>query len=151
MQIEDTNFGLSGLPGDEYDSFLGLGKKGKRRRKARRARRKERRKIRTNRRKLKNEERRANIEAQRAQTRIMTATMAPTPTRSSSTRRQAAANPASSAAAVNQSGVPMTQKAGFGGNTMIIIGVLVIGGFLFMNKQQQPANPNVMPPAPPAQ
>ena len=158
MQIEDTNFGrpgfgLAGLSEDEYDEFLGLGKKGRRRRKERRARRKERRSIRFERRRLKNDDRRADTEAKRAQTKLMLATMMPTSSTSGAAPTkaplQSAASPsAASAIAARQAGVPATQKAGFGGNTLfIVVGVLIVGGYLFMSNKQEQYDPNAMPVA----
>ncbi len=148
MQAAATNFGLSGLPegrpDNPYDAFLGLGKKGRRRRKERRARRKERREIRFERRRLKNDDRRADTEAKRTQTALMKATMLGTPAPASPPVApvQTGAAPTSGnavlAAPVAQPpGEP--QRAGLDNNTLlIVVGVLVVGGFLFMN-QRKPA------------
>ncbi|MDN5201232.1 hypothetical protein QQ008_07660 [Fulvivirgaceae bacterium BMA10] len=137
-----------------HDEFLGLGKKARRKRKARRARRKERRSVRHQRRRLKNDDRRADIEAKRAQTAIMKATMLETPTQNTSGAapiqapvQNAASKSSASAIAAKQAGVPITQKAGFGGNTLfIVVGVLIVGGYLYMSNKQQQYNPNTIPP-----
>lgn len=153
--INDTSFGLTGLStvdidalNRDYDDFIG--KKARRRRKERRARKKERRSIRFERRRLKNDDRRADTEAKRTQTAIMKATMLASPSSTSAAKTTSAQQPAQasgqnvapkSAAAElrqHQASVPLTQKAGFGGNTMVIvIALLIVGGYLFMNKQQE--------------
>ncbi|MDW3191921.1 MAG: hypothetical protein R8G66_06140 [Cytophagales bacterium] len=151
--INDTSFGLTGLStvdidalNRDYDDFIG--KKARRRRKERRARKKERRSIRFERRRLKNDDRRADTEAKRTQTAIMKATMLSNPagaTKTTSAQQPTQGSgqnvaPKSAAAELrqHQASVPLTQKAGFGGNTMVIvIALLIVGGYLFMNKQQE--------------
>lgn len=133
MNNAATNFGLSGLSDDHYDAFIG--KKARSRRKERRSKRKERKEIRFERRKLKNDDRRADTESKRAETKVMKATMMPgaTPTLSS-VQPMASAAPVSAPQPTTVASAP--QQAGMGSNTlMIVVGVLVVGGFLFMNNK----------------
>lgn len=125
------NFGLSGLPDQNYDAFIG--KRARSRRKERRTRRKERREIRFEKRKLKNDDRKADTEAKRAETKVMKATMMPeaTPSIQSTT----AAVPIHEPPISQTENTPTLQQAGFGSNPlMIVVGVLVLGGFLLINK-----------------
>ncbi len=139
--MENTHFGLAGQSADNYDEFLGLGKKARKRRQARRARKKERRSARAERRRLKNADRRADIEAKQAQTAIMKKTMLPT----AAPQSASAATPGSPGSAVTP---PASQKAGLGSNTLLIaVGVLVLGGFLVMNKRKQSYEPYGPSPA----
>lgn len=61
MNLVDNNYGLSGQSEQDYDDFVCLGKKCRRRREKRR-------RIRNERKRLKNEARRADIERSRAET-----------------------------------------------------------------------------------
>lgn len=80
MQISTNEYyGFYGQVSDDYDEFLGFGKKAKKRRKERRARKKEKIDIRHERRRLKNDALRANTEAQRAQTTLTQSIVSPTP------------------------------------------------------------------------
>ena len=68
LTVAQRNFGLSGLSFEEYDDFLGFGKRAKQRRKDRRAHKKEKKRLRVERKQLKNDQRRAETEALRAET-----------------------------------------------------------------------------------
>lgn len=155
--LTQNSFGLAGLSvadtaaiNEDYDDFF-FGKKARRRRKERKERKKERRSIRFERRRLKNDDRRADTEAKRAQTAVLTATLASTspgttqtpsiskPSGTSQVVTQGAAPKASAAEILsNQPNVPLTQKAGFGSNTLVIVmALLIVGGYLVMNNQQE--------------
>jgi len=138
MGLQERNYGLWG--GNE-DAFLGLGKKAK----ERRAAKKEKVAIRFERRRLKNDERRANTERVRAGTEIMKSSLG-----TGGSKNTAPAPPAKQdngqggqGQGTGQTGMPGATsglapvQAGIGGNTMIVVlGVLLIGGYLFVNKKK---------------
>lgn len=71
----NVNYGFSGFSTAAYDEFLGLGKKGRKRRKERRKRKSMRKNLRTDKMRIKNQARKADAEAVKAQTAIMRSTM----------------------------------------------------------------------------
>lgn len=122
MISSNFNFGLTGQRGDDFD-YLFCGKRCKKRKK-----------VRLEKKKLKNEEKKASIERTRAETKIMTQTLASKPA------------PKLTAPAIKlpAAGGKLAQ-AGFGGNTiMLVLGVLVIGGF-FLMQRSQPAEIQLRP------
>lgn len=137
---------------DDQDAFLGFGKKARRRRQARRERKNQRKTIRIERRQLKNDNRRADIDAKRTQTGIVRAMMlgTPAPVARTSTssptprvpitvpiRRTPPVSP-SAAATIKKADVPLTQQAGFGGNTLFLaVGALIIGGYLLLRRRAE--------------
>ena len=126
MEAIALNFGMNG---QEYDDFLCLGRKCKKRKA-------ERHKVRMAKREAKTDERRAETERIRAETRMMQA-MAPRP---------APAPPANAPAPnavpnIAQSATPPPAKAGMSNQWIILAAVLLVGGFLYTNAKKKPANP----------
>lgn len=80
VSTQHRNYGLSGLSTDEYDDFLGLGRKAKAKRASKRKHRKEKRKLRREKKQLKNDQRRAETEALRAESNISQGLFSPVAT-----------------------------------------------------------------------
>jgi hypothetical protein len=126
-----NNYGLSGQPDEAYDNFLCFSKKCKRRKA-------ERHKIRMDKRKLKNDQRKAETESMRAETSVMKNIAAPQTAAPQIMRSQAPTMIQQPSAVAPAQVKP--QQAGFAGNSMMmIVGVLLVGGFIYnsmKNKQQ---------------
>ena len=131
-----NNYGLSGRGADdyhdEYDHFLCFGKKCKQRKK-------EKHEARIAKRKAKVDARKADTERIRAESNVLQSTMSPTPSTPIATMpltQQNITNPQQLGNGVNQ-GVPTTQRAGFGGNTiMLVIGALLVVGYFYQKNKK---------------
>ncbi|MCB9448686.1 MAG: hypothetical protein H6585_10115 [Flavobacteriales bacterium] len=142
MNAQQYNFGLNGqpvaassyVPADKYDHFLCLSKKCKDRVAAKKKVRQAKREERLEKKKLKNEMLRADIEAKRTETKLASQLGAPSP------EPQTAATISTGGGGGQPSAQP--QQAGFGGGTiMIVVGVLLVGGFLWQQAQKNKAVP----------
>lgn len=126
-----NNYGLSGQPDEAYDNFLCLSRKCKQRKA-------ERHKVKMEKRTLKNDQRRAETESMRAETSVMKNIAAPSSPAPQVMRSQAPTIIQQPAAIAPAQAKP--QQAGFAGNSMMmIVGVLLVGGFIYnsmKNKQQ---------------
>ena len=145
MNLAYNNYGLSGQSRDDYDNFLCFGRKCKKRKE-------ERHKARMERKASKTDSRKADTERTRAETTVMQQTVSPTPPAPVSTMpytQQPITNPQSIAPnATAASQVPQTQKAGFGSSTiMIVIGVLLVGGYLMTKNKKGALVPGKPVPA----
>ena len=142
MQLVNRNFGINGQDHD-YDSFLCLSKRCKKRKEARH-------KARMSKRESKTDQRRAETEQMRAETLLMKAmaqrNAAPTPTSN--------ATPAPTLTNSNVSGAnakPQVTKAGFGSSgLMMVVGLLVVGGFIYNNMKNKKAGIEATPTPTPA-
>ncbi|MFY0689158.1 MAG: LPXTG cell wall anchor domain-containing protein [Cyclobacteriaceae bacterium] len=126
MKIQNSNFGLSGLPDQEEDDFIG--KKARRRRRKRRKRRREgrrkKRRMKNEKKQLSNDHNRADLESKKAQTEIMKSMMGG----DSGVPQNAQLNAQR----------PNTQQAGMGGNVLyIVLGVLLVGGYFISSKKKK--------------
>ncbi|MBL6444674.1 hypothetical protein JMN32_00030 [Fulvivirga sp. 29W222] len=129
MQLQKNNYGLTGQSDIDFDYFL-CGKKCKKRKK-------EKREIRFERRRLKNDERRADTERTRMETLLMKQSMMPAQVSQAPPAQQSAPTSNSQMTA----STPRPQQAGMGSNTMlIVVGVLLVGGFVWtqMNPKNRP-------------
>lgn len=126
-----NNYGLSGQSDEAYDNFLCLSRKCKQRKA-------ERHKVKMEKRTLKNDQRRAETESMRAETSVMKNIAAPSSAAPQVMRSQASTIIQQPAAVAPAQAKP--QQAGFAGNSMMmIVGVLLVGGFIYnsmKNKQQ---------------
>ena len=117
-----NNFGLDGQ--EEYDNLF-CGKRCRKRRKKRRA-------IRLERRRLKNDAQLASNERMRAETKIMQQTMS-APKRSYTAQLPITGHQVTSPASIK----PKTQQAGFGNNTIMVVGIgLLVAGYLWHQNKQ---------------
>ena len=137
MRHSYNNFGLSGQQEADYDQFLCFNRRC-------RERKKERHKARMEKKASKTDSRTADTERIRAETNILQQTAAPAPTPAAVVSMpltgQQIANPQVLAPRIKQP-VPPSQKAGFGGNTiMIALAVILVGGYMYQksknNKQK---------------
>jgi hypothetical protein len=135
MNLAHNNYGLNGQSHSykDWDNLFGLGRKAKKRKE-------ERHKLKMAKRQAKVEERKAETERVRAETQLMQQTVSPAPPTPAATMpytQQRIANPQTIAASgAGQQPVPQTQKAGFGGNAiMIVVGILLVGGYLVTKKK----------------
>ena len=145
MNLAYNNYGLSGQLPEDYDNFLCFSRKCKQRKA-------ERHKARMERKASKTDARKADTERVRAETTVMQQTVSPTPPAPVATMpytQQRITNPqaiASSGTANTQ--VPQTQKAGFGGNAiMIVVGLLLVGGYLVTKSKKGALVPGQPAPA----
>jgi len=128
------NYGLNGQNIDQdYDQFLGicLSKKCKKRKA-------ERHKARIDKKQLKNDQRRAETESLRAETQAMTTIVNPIipPTARVAPVMSSPSPQASSSSTVQTA--PKPAKAGLAGNSMmLIVGVLLVGGFLYSQSKNK--------------
>lgn len=136
MRNSYNNYGLSGqFDEDDYDNFLCFSRKCK-------ERKKQRHEARMARKASKTDARKADTERTRAETTVMQQTAAAPPPAAPVARmpltQQQVVNPQTIAPNMraNQQ-MPATQKAGFGGNTiMIVVGVLLVGGYLYQKSKK---------------
>ena len=102
-------------------------------------------------RKAKVDARKADTERVRAETKVMQQTVSPTPPAPVATMpltQQRIANPQTIAAGAGNKEMPTTQNAGFGGNTiMIVVGVLLVGGYLYQKSKKGATVPGQAAPA----
>lgn len=146
MNLAYNNYGLSGQLPEDYDNFLCLSRKCKERKAARH-------KARMERKASKTDARKADTERVRAETTVMQQTVSPTPPAPVATMpytQQRITNPqAIASGGTANAQVPQTQKAGFGGNAiMIVVGVLLVGGYLVTRKKKGALVPGQPAPAP---
>lgn len=145
MNLAYNNYGLGGQQNEDWDNLFGLGRKAKKRRE-------ERHRARMEKRKAKTDARKADTERVRAETTVMQQTVSPTPPTPVATMpytQQQIVNPQSIAPNTTAaSQVPQTQKAGFGGSTiMIVVGVLLVGGYLMTKNKKGALVPGKPAPA----
>ena len=136
MNLASNNFGLSGQQHRAYDSFFCLTKKCRERKSAKLNAKMEKKEAKT-------DAMRAETERVRAETAIMTSAAA--------AEQAAATMPMTQQSVVSPDSIapqgtvaPPVQKAGLGGNTMmIVVGLVLVGGFLIMKnkKAQVPPQP----------
>lgn len=132
MQLANRNFGISGQD-HEYDAFLCFSRKCKKRKE-------ERHKAKMAKRESKTDQRRAETEQMRAETLVM----------KSMATKKAAPVPASNAVPaptiIQQApqGKPQVAQAGFGSNKlMMVVGLLLVGGFIYNNMKNKQAGAGI--------
>ena len=138
-----NNYGLSGQSIEDYDNFLCFGRKCKQRKA-------ERHKARMEKKASKTDSRKADTERVRAETTVMQQTVSPVPPAPVATMpytQQQIANPQSIGATAKEP-IAQAQKAGFGSSTiMIVVGVLLVGGYLFAKNKKGALVPGKPVPA----
>lgn len=137
MQLAKRNFGISGQD-HEYDAFLCISKKCKKRKK-------ERHKARMERKGSKTDQRKAETEQMRAETLVMKSMATPKAAPAVSN-----AVPAPTIIGQTPQGKPQVAQAGFGSNKLIVVvGLLLVGGFIYNRMKNKQAGTGVrMAPAP---
>ena len=133
MNAVIQNFGLSGQPGESYDHFICFSRKCKKRKA-------ERHKMRMEKRKVKVDERKAGNERTRTETRLMQNNLSNNQNQAVQTQpitRQPMVNPQVMGQQFQQNQAPpQARQAGMGGPIAIVVGLLLVGGFIMSKKNK---------------